>query len=167
MTTDELLTRVESRLNKTDNPPLPPEETMRAILELGRERDSSNNEKAGLYQEIAALKDRIEGALSQKEEAEFKQRQAEDRAKEQEWVAQELANFVKAVANRLFVGQEAAAAQRVYDLNGNSITKKRLKAYNFDSLDEAKKAYADFCLSSQTQKPYDADEFMDWLFRFA
>ena len=37
MTTEELLTKVESRLSKKGNPALPPEETLRAILDLGNE----------------------------------------------------------------------------------------------------------------------------------
>ena len=162
MTTEELLTKVESRLNKTDNPSLPPEETMAAILELGREKDEAIKERLSVSEKVATLETKIEGLSAQKEEAEFNAKQAQDKAKEQEWIAHELANFVKCVANGIYVGQERAAANRVYDLNGGSIRKKRLNAYNFNSLDEAKKAYIEALI-----EPYEAERFLEWLFQYA
>lgn len=162
VTTEELLTKVESRLNKTDNPSLPPEETMAAILELGNEREEAIKERLSMSEKIGSLESRIQGAIEEKEEAYINAKNAYDKAKEQEWLAHELANFIKDVANGIYEGKERAAANRVYDLNGNSIKKKRLKAYTFDSLDEAKKVYAE-----EVNKPYDAEEFLEWLFRFA
>lgn len=162
MTTEELLTKVESRLRRTDNPSLPPEETMAAILELGKERDEAIVERIKISEKVGSLESRIEFLSSQKEEAEFNAKQAEDKAKEKEWLAHELAHFIRDVANGIYEGQERSAANRVYDLNGGSIRKKRLNVYNFDSLDEAKKAYAE-----ETKEPYEAERFLEWLFRYA
>ena len=162
MTTEELLNRVESRLNRTGNPSLPPDETMQAILELGKEREEAIKERIAAVERETSLANRIEYLSSEKEELEHKVLKAEDKAKEQEWVAFELAKFVKAVANGIYAGQERAAANRVYDLNANSITKRRLNCYSFDSLPEAKKKYA----AIHPDKPEDVDAFLEWLFAF-
>ena len=163
MTTEELLTKVESRLRGTDNPSLPPVDTMDAILRLGKERNDAIAEKMKISEKLGSLESRLEFLSAQKEEAEFNAKQSEDKAKEKEWLAHELANFIRDVANGIYEGRERSAANRVYDLNGSSIRKKRLKAYNFDSLAEARKEYAEVV----ADKPYDAEEFLAWLFSFA
>ena len=162
MTTEELLNRVTRRLNKTWNPTLPPEETMHSILELRKEKGTLKKENDDLRNEISVLNDRIDFISSQKEEAEFNSKRANEKVKEQEWIAHELANFIIEVANGIYQGKEPAAARRVYDLNSGSIRKRRLKAYNFDSSEEAKSAYAE-----ETGKEYNSEEFIEWIFRFA
>lgn len=164
MTSEELLTKVENRLNRTDNPTLPPEETMRAILELGKEREDAIKEKLSMAEKVASLESRIENLNAQVEAAESKAEKAESKSKEQEWIAHELGKFVRDVANGLYAGQERAAANRVYDLNGGSITKKRLNCYTFDSLSEARRAYARTIPDSEL---LNLDAFEEWLFRFA
>lgn len=162
MNTEELLTKVESRYLGKDNPSLPPEETMLAILELGKEREQAIEERLKMSEKIGSLESRIEYLSGQKEEADVEIRKAQEKSKENEWLAHELSNFIRDLANGIYEGQERAAANRVYDLNGASIRKKRLKVYNFDSLTEAKKEYAE-----ETKKQYDSEEFLNWLFRFA
>lgn len=163
MTTDELTYRAKERLSGTSNPSLPPEETLAAIIELGEERDSAREQQRSLEAEIGVLKGKLGMAEERLEESKFQQRRAEDDARNQGWLAQELGNFVRDVANRIYEGAEAAAAQRVYDLNASSIRKKRLNAYNYDSLDEAKQAY----IATIKDMPFDNDGFNNWLFKFA
>ena len=165
MTSKELLNRVEQRLNNTGNPSLPPEETLQAIMNLGKEKNSIQQEKEKQSEEIAELKAKLESAISRMDDAEFHAKQAHDRAKEQEWIAHELGNFIKDVANSIYVGQEVAAANRVYDLNKGSLKKKRLNAYNFDSLQEAKDAYEKHCKVEGI--PFDEINMLSWLFSYA
>lgn len=165
MTTTELIKRVEQRLNKTGNPSLPPEETLRAILELGKERDAALNEKHSIQDEIDQQTAKIDALVSQKEEAEFQARQAKDEAKEQMWIAHELGNFIRDVANSIYVGKEVSAANRVYDLNKGSLKKKRLNAYNYDSIQEAKDAYTEYCKGAGI--PFDEINMLSWLFDYA
>lgn len=91
----------------------------------------------------------------QKDDAELQTKQAEDSAKEQAWIAHELGKFVSDTANGLYSGNERAAANRVYDLNKSSLRKKRLNAYNYETLEEAKSAY---------EKSESDDTFEVWLF---
>lgn len=165
MTTTELIDRVDKRLNKTGNPSLPPEETLRAILELGKERDAAINEKLSIQDEIDQQMTKMDALVSQIEDAEVKARQAKDEAKEQMWIAHELGNFIRDIANSLYVGREVSAANRVYDLNKGSLKKKRLNAYNFDSLQEAKAAYAEYC--GEKGLPIDEKNMLSWLFDYA
>ena len=165
MTTSELIERVTMRLNGTGNPSLPPEETLRAILELGKERDSVLNEKLSIQDELEQQTAKNDVLVSQKEDAEFRAQQAEDEAKEQKWIAHELGNFIRDIANSIYVGHEVPAANRVYDLNKGSLKKKRLNAYNFDSLQEAKYAYANVC--KEKGIPFDEINMLPWLFDYA
>ena len=105
---------------------------------------------------------KIDALISQKEEAEFQLRQAKDEAKEQMWIARELGNFVRDIANSIYEGREVSAANRVYDLNRGSLKKKRLNAYNFDSLQEAKDAYAEHCKSEHIS--FNEKAMLEWLF---
>ena len=161
MTTSELIKRATERLNKTGNPPLPSEETLRAIIELGNERDAALNEKLSIMDELARKIAYVEGLVSQKEEAELRARHAEDEAKEQMWIAHELGNFVRDLANGMYEGGESAAAKRVYDLNGGSLRRIRRNAYNYETVDEAKKAF----LRVNKGQPYSIDELLEWMFR--
>ena len=165
MTTSELIKRATERLNKTGNPPLPSEETLRAIIELGNERDAVLIEKLSIREELARKTAYVESLVSQKEEAKLRARRAEDEAKEQTWIAHELGNFVRDLANGVYEGGEMAAAKRVYDLNGGSIKKKRLNAYNFDSYEEAKDAYREHC--KEDGIAFDEINMLPWLFDFA
>lgn len=160
MTTEELLNRVEQRLNRTGNPSLPPEETMQAILALDKERETAQNECATLNEKVGSLQTQLDGAVAEKEDAEFKARQAESKAKEAEWVAGEMGKFIRDVANHIYEGQEISAAQRVYDLNKGNLTKKRIRANDFASATAAEEAY-------RLAYPNDAEivrKFVDWLF---
>ena len=141
MTTEELLNRVESRYNRTGNPSLPPDETMAAILALAKERDEAIKKNLELTEKVGSLESRLEGVKEQKGDAEFRAKEAEAKAKEHEWVANQFANFVKGVANLMYEGQEVSAARRVYDLNSGSLKMKRLRMHGFDSLDKAKETY--------------------------
>lgn len=165
MTSRELLIRVEQRLNNTGNPPLPPEETLQAIINLGREKDVVSSEKKALSEEVAELKARVESDMSRMADAELRALQATDKAKEQEWIAHELGKFIRDVANGIYVGQEVPAANRVYDLNKGSLKKQRLNAYNYDSLDEAKEAYKRHCMEEGLA--FDEINMLQWLFDYA
>lgn len=163
MTTDELINRAEQRLNKTGNPSLPPEATLKAILDLGKERDAAQKEAALLYSKVAGLETNLASALTAKDDAEKLKLQADDETKEHEWIAHELGNFVRDIANGIYAGGEIAAANRVYDLNKGSLRKKRLNAYNYDSLQAAREAYRKHCLAEGLA--FDEINMLEWLFR--
>lgn len=163
MTTDELISRATQRLGGTGNPPLPPEETLKAIIQLGNERTAATQDKAELETKVAELEMRLEVALREREDAEVAQRQAEAATKEQAWVAHELGKFIEDIANGMFAGQEMAAAKRVYDLNSSSLTRKRLNAFDYDSLEEARNAYVRQLKGAE----YSPMDFLEWLFLFS
>lgn len=165
MTTKELVERATERLNKTGNPPLPPEETLSAIIQLGKDRDDAITKMHNLEEQLQEYKAKTEIAYNRMDDAEHECKKARDSAKEQGWLAQELGKFVRDISNGLYEGQEMAAAKRVYDLNSGSIKKKRLNAYNFDSLDEAKEAYHEHCLNQSMR--YNEIEMLGWLFEYA
>lgn len=161
MTTTELIERVEQRLNGTGNPWLPPKETLNAILELGKERDAVLNEKLSLQDEIDQQTNKIDALIVQKEDAELRAKQAEDEAKEQKWIAHELGNFVRDLANGVYDGGEMAAARRVYDLNSGSLKRVRRNAYDYETVDEVKQAF--LCVNKG--QPYGIDELLEWMFK--
>lgn len=154
MTTSELLERVDQRLSGKGNPSLPPEATLKAILTLGKQKDAANKEVEELRNKVAELSGRLDTTTMQKEDAEFQAKQARDAAKEQEWIAHELGNFIRDVANSLYVGKEVAAAQRVYDLNKGSLRKVRRNAYNYETVEEAQMDFVG-----------DQDKFLEWLYQ--
>ena len=165
MTNNELVQRATERLNKTGNPTLPPEETLTAIIQLGKDFKEANDKIRKLEEKVQEYAAKTEVAYNRMDDAEHEQKKAKDEAKNQAWVAQELGNFVRDVANGVYVGQEMAAARRVYDLNEGSIKKKRLNAYNFDSIQEAKETYAEYCKGAGI--PFDEINMLPWLFDYA
>lgn len=165
MNTNELIERATERLNKTDNPLLPPEDTLSAIIQLGKERDEAKEKAVKLAGKVGELTARASFAEVKMSEANLESKKAKDFAKEQAWIAQELGKFVCDIANGIYAGQEIAAAKRVYDLNGGSIKKKRLNAYNFDSYEEAKDAYREHC--KEDGIAFDEINMLPWLFNFA
>lgn len=165
MTTNELINRATERLNETGYPLLTQEETLSAIIQLGKERDEAKTKAVNLAEKVGELQARATWAEVQRDEMELESKRAMDSAKEQAWIAQELGKFVRDLSIGFYVGQEMAAAKRVYDLNGGSIKKKRLNAYNFDSLDEAKDAYQEYC--KKEGLAFNEINILPWLFDFA
>ena len=126
--------------------------------------ENSSEEVLRKNEEIASLKARLEGVNSRIAETDFARKQAEEEAKSQKWVANELGKFVRDVANGLYEGHEIAAARRVYDLNSGTLAKKRINACNYDSVEAAKEAF------NKTQPPDDSQSvqgyysgFLKWL----
>lgn len=163
MTTADLLARVEERFNRTGNPSLPPEETLKAILELGRELEEEKSTKFQYEDNMTALSGKLEEAKEQLSIEVKSREKAEDEARNQAWVAQELGNFVRGIANRQYEGTEVAAAQRVFDLNGSSLSKKRLNAYNYDSVKDAILGYRK-ARGLDPLAPENLNDFHEWLF---
>lgn len=113
-----------------------------------------------LQEQLRTLQSELDDTITAKRDAESRLKEAEEKAKSQEWLAQQLGTFVRDMSCGLYEGKEKAAAQRVYDLNKSSIRKRYLNAYKFDSLEEAKQGYID-----ATQKEADAEEVLKWLFK--
>ena len=131
-----------------------------SLPELLKKLDASKEAVAAKDIEIASLKSQLQDANYRKSLAEFNQTKAENNSKEKARIANELGKFVCDVANGLYEGQEIAAARRVYDLNSGSLTKQRINACDYDSVQEAKQAY----LEKMNDAPYTDEAFQLWLF---
>lgn len=165
MTTDELLRYADERLSGMGNPPLPPKEMLSAIIAIGKELANAKKTITTLNDQIAEYRAKVEIARNRIDDAEFNTKKALDEMREQKWIAHELGKFISDVANGLYEDREIPAAQRVYDLNKSSLKKRRLNAYNYDSLEEAKAAYMDYC--KQEKITYYETNLLGWLFSYA
>jgi hypothetical protein len=79
----------------------------------------------------------------------------ERQLKEQTWIANQLGQFVKQLGAGLYEGLEKAAAKRLYDLNCTSLTKPLVNAFLYDTIEEAREAFANANVSGS---------FGDWLY---
>lgn len=165
MTTDELIRRAYERLAGTSNPSLPPEETLSAIVALGKERDAKAIESDEKDSQITKLQARIDELQKECEKQKSLAAAASEDAKNNAWVAMELGLFVAGVANHQYDGTEAAAARRIYNLNSSSLRKKMLNGYAFDSYKEAKEAYEKKC--KEEDLPFDDLNMLIWLYDYA
>ena len=157
MTTDELLTKVQEKIGTM----ILPDETLQAILDLGKERDSARESVRAKEYEIIALNTKIAATEANVSQIEFAKEKAESLAKDQAWIANELGRFVRNIATGIYEGYEIAAARRVYDLNGSSLKKKHVNAADYESEEEARAAFEKQNMNQQ----YNMQEYLDWLFR--
>jgi hypothetical protein len=162
MSIDELVRRCEERLNHTSNPSLPPEETLKAILELDKERWNRVNESESLKKDLANLQNELSELGIQNAKLTARVDELLKKSEEQAWIATELGEFVRNVANRQFVGNEPAAARRVYDLNKDSIVKPFLNAFLFESEKDAHEAYRAYCTENGVE--FSEANMLRWLF---
>lgn len=162
MNSDELVRRCQERLSHSSNPPLPPEETLRAIIALDQERMDRMKEAFSTDCKLTELKKSY--AKLEEDNAKLSERIVElvKKADEQAWVATEFGEFIRNVANMQFAGQEPAAASRVYNLNKDSIAKPFLNAFRFSSENEAREAYRDHCTKNGIS--CDDANMIRWLF---
>ena len=131
------------------------------LPELLKKLGTTSEEIASKNSVIEKLEARLAEANARITELEFAKVKADDAAKEQAWIANELGKFVSDVANGFYEGQEIAAARRIYDLNGGSLKKKRINAAYFESDEEARAAFEEQFRS----RNYSMKEYLDWLFR--
>ena len=161
MTTEELLDNVKKRMSDA----IVPEEGLQAILDLGRKLDEANAELNVLKEEKAATNLQITELDMKAKTAELELQKVVEERRDKEWIAGELGKFVCDIANGIYEGKEIAAARRVYDLNGGSITKKRLNAYNYDTHDEAWSAFVTWAMTEdKSGRTIDFDLYHEWLF---
>lgn len=162
MTSDELIRRAKEKLAGEGSPVFPPRETLEAVVALGRERDSLANRGDKAKEDAAVAIKRVAELEKQVEDLSNAVKVAKEDAKEQAWVARELGALVEGIANRQYDGVEAATARRVYDLNSGSLRRKRINAYDYETFEEARDAYARYCNANG----YAFDEIMmlQWLF---
>lgn len=130
------------------------------LPELLKQLEANSEELASKNKVIETLEARLAEANAKITEVEFARTKAEDSAKEQSWIANELGKFVSDVANGFYEGQEIAAARRIYELNGGSLKKKRINAADYETEEEARAAF-EKQFWSQT---YNMQEYLDWLF---
>lgn len=156
MTTDDLLKKVQEKIVTM----ILPDETLQAILDLGKERDFARESVRAKEEEILALNTKVAAAEANVSQIEFAKGKAESLAKDQAWIANELGKFVSDIANGIYEGKEIAAARRVYDLNGSSMKKKHVNAADYESEEEARTAFEKQFVS----QTYTMQEYLDWLF---
>ena len=130
------------------------------LPELLKQLETNSEELASKNKVIETLEARLAEANAKITEVEFARIKAEDSAKEQAWIANELGKFVSDVANGFYEGQEIAAARRIYELNGGSLKKKRINAADYETEEDARAAF-EKQFWSQT---YNIQEYLDWLF---
>ena len=130
------------------------------LPELMKQFGATSEELASKNKVIETLEARLAEANAKITEVEFARTKAEDSAKEQAWIANELGKFVSDVANGFYEGQEIAAARRIYELNGGSLKKKRINAADYETEEEARAAFEKQFWS----ETYNMQEYLDWLF---
>ena len=74
MTTDELLTKVQEKIGTM----ILPDETLQAILDLGKERDSARESVRAKEEEILALNTKVAVAEANVSQTEFAKEKAEN-----------------------------------------------------------------------------------------
>ena len=131
-----------------------------ALPDLLRQLEVSESSLADKNMVIATLETRLSDSESKIVGLELDKAKAEESEKDKAWVANELGKFVRDVANGLYEGQEMAAARRVYDLNSGSLNKRRINACNYESLDDAEKAFA----FMRGREQYTSQDLLQWLF---
>ena len=130
------------------------------LPELLKQLEANSEELASKNKVIETLEARLAEANAKITEVEFARTKAEDSAKEQAWIANELGKFVSDVANGIYEGQEIAAARRIYELNGGSLKKKRINAADYETEEEARAAFE----KQFRHTNYSMKEYLDWLF---
>ena len=130
------------------------------LPELLKQLEANSEELASKNKVIETLEARLAEANAKITEVEFARTKAEDSAKEQAWIANELGKFVSDVANGIYEGQEIAAARRIYELNGGSLKKKRINAADYETEEEARAAFEKQFWS----ETYNMQEYLNWLF---
>ena len=130
------------------------------LPELLKQLEANSEELASKNKVIETLEARLAEANAKITEVEFARIKAEDSAKEQAWIANELGKFVSDVANGIYEGQEIAAARRIYELNGGSLKKKRINAADYETEEEARAAFE----KQFRHTNYSMKEYLDWLF---
>lgn len=165
MTSEEVIANARGALEDIEKKHAPTEEMLRAVLELGQEKESLINEVANLKGEVARLMQELALAKQGMQTERGRAAKAEKSAKDQAWVAQELGKFICDIANGVHEGREKQAARSVYDLNKGSIRRQRRNAADYDSWEEAKAAFAK--QSRTADAPITDSEVIEWLFMFA
>lgn len=116
---------------------------------------TTNERITELEQRVSELTGALDSALVDTMNEKSRAESLEHQLREQTWVANQLGQFVKELAAGLYEGQEKAAAKRLYDLNSESLKRPMLNAYLYDTIEEAREAFANANVSGS---------FGDWLY---
>ena len=167
MTTEELIDKLTSSLAESLSCTV-----SQTVPELVKQLDVQNDTIKKKNEVILDLQNELQRAIERSDDEEYKVNRITIEMREQQFIARELGKFVKDVGNRLYEGQEVAAAQRVYDLNGNKLNKTWINAYNYESLNDAVESFKEAKIlelsgdSMQFEKwgTSDFQKFLDWLY---
>lgn len=116
---------------------------------------ATNERITELEKRVTELTEALDSALIEKMNEKDRADSLESQLKEQTWIANQLGQFVKELGAGLYEGQEKAAAKRLYDLNCNRLQRPIKNAFLFDTIDEAREAFANANVSGS---------FGDWLY---
>lgn len=116
---------------------------------------ATNERITELEHRVSELTGALDSALVDTMNEKSRAESLEQQLREQTWVANQIGQFVKELAAGLYEGQEKAAAKRLYDLNCNSLQRPIKNAFMFDTIDEAREAFANAEVSGS---------FGDWLY---
>jgi hypothetical protein len=116
---------------------------------------ATNERTTELEKRVTELTEALDSAIIEKMTEKDCAASLEIQLKEQTWIANQLGQFVKELGAGIYEGQEKAAATRLYDLNCNSLKRPLVNAYLYDTIEEAREAFANANVSGS---------FGDWLY---
>lgn len=163
METDDLIRRVRERLENTANPSLPPEETMKAILALGDERDEKSREALAVSSRLCDSQKKIETLEQEKKELAANLATLLKKHEDLSFVTAEYESCLNRIAGHEYEGKEAITAKRVYDLNKGSCDRRLINCRLYTTLDDAKAGYRKYC--ERIGASFDEINMLPWLYQ--
>lgn len=162
METDDLLRRVRERLNHSSNPSLPPEETMKAILALGDERDDKSREAISLSSMLCDRQKKIETLEHEKKDVSARLAELLKKHEDLSFITAEYEACLRRLAGHEYEGKEAITAKRVYDLNKGSCDRRLINCRLYTTIEEARVGYRKYC--ERIGASFDEINMLPWLY---
>lgn len=159
MTTEELLLRAKGQLEGRDAE-FPCKETCRAILDLGRERDTAREERNVMSKGKEYASDenkRLTDKVAALESELAKEKDASSKFRFMNGVA---FDFIREVASGEY-GDGKVVAKRLFDLHKDDLGIRLMRCHCVNGELEAKAMFSEWCRKNAVS--YNPEKFIEWL----